>query len=350
MPGFPNLSHPIVQAPLAGGPSTLELAAAVSGAGGLGFLASGYLTTQAVGEGIDALRALTDALFGVNLFSISEAPVDRGRLRAYARELEREASRRGAQLGEPRFEDDEFAAKLELMIERSVPIVSFTFGCPPAEAIERLHRSGASAWVTVTEVSEALAAAAAGADVLVAQGVEAGGHRGTFADTDGTGELSVLALLRLIARECRLPLVAAGGIADGAGVAAVLAAGARAAQIGTGFMRSPEAGTAPAHRAALATPAATALTRAFTGRRARGIVNQFMRDHEAGAPSAYPHVHHLTSPLRRAARADGDADGINLWAGQAFVLAQERPAAELVRRWSSDAQAALREASRRFET
>jgi nitronate monooxygenase len=135
-------------------------------------------------------------------------------------------------------------------------------------------------------------------------------------------------------------LVASGGIADGAGIAAALAAGAIAAQIGTGFLLCPEAGTSTPHRAALKRPGATTLTRAFSGRRARGIVNDFTRQHEATAPSAYPHVHHLTAPLRAAARAAGDPEAINLWAGQAYALAQERPAAELVAAWSAEARAA----------
>src|SRR5918992_4012182 len=229
-----------------------------------------------------------------------------------------------------------------------VPIVSFTFGCPPPEVIERLHERDIAVWVTVTEVDEALAARDAGADALVVQGVEAGGHRGSFEDTDGRGETALLPLLRLVTRAVNLPLVASGGLSDGAGVAAALAAGARAAQIGTGFLRSPEAATSRPHREALGRPGRTALTRAFTGRRARGIVNRFLSDHDADAPSAYPHVHHLTSPLRAAARQAGDPETINLWAGQAYPLAEELPAAELVRRWSADARSALADAELRL--
>lgn len=338
---FPELRHPIVQAPLAGGPSTPELAAAVSNAGGLGFLAAGYLTAQTLDAQIDRLRSLSDQPFGVNIFCLSETAIDAAALERYARRIEPYAGRHGAELGEPRFEDDGFDAKLELVIERGIRIVSFTFGSPPQAVIERLHAAGTAAWVTVTDGSEAELAAAAGADALVAQGVEAGGHRGSFSDEDGSGELSLLVLLRLLARLTELPLVAAGGIADGAGVAAALAAGAVAAQIGTAFMRCPEAGTSPAHRRALAAPGRTELTRAFTGRRARGIVNEFMAQHGAHAPAAYPHVHHLTSPLRRAARTQGDAEAINLWAGEAHALTQEAPAGELVSRWAADAGVAL---------
>lgn len=341
---FPQLRHPIVQAPLAGGPSTPELAAAVSGAGGLGFLASGYKSAEALRAEIARSKELTSELVGVNLFLLSESPFDHDGLSAYARRLQPEALRAGVELGEPRFEADAIEAKLELVLQERVPIVSFTFGCPTAELVDSLHTRDVCVWVTVTEVGEALLAARAGADALVVQGLEAGGHRGSFKDDDGRGEVALLPLLRLVARAVELPLVASGGIADGAGVAAALAAGARAVQIGTGFLRCPEAATSPPHKAALVQHRPTALTRAFTGRRGRGIVNAFLTEHTAAAPSAYPHVHHLTSPLRAAAREAGDAERINLWAGQAYPLAENLPAGELVRRWSAEASAALDQA------
>jgi nitronate monooxygenase len=345
---FPRLHHPIVQAPLSGGPSTPELTAAVSGAGGLGFLATGYVTADRVRADIARVRELSSAPFGLNLFCLAEVPVDLDGLSAYRQRLEPEARRQGVELGMPRFDDDAFAVKLELVLEQRLAITSFTFGCPSERDIQRLHEAGTSVWVTVTDVAEALLAARAGADALILQGVEAGGHRGSFRDTDGAGELGLLALIRLVARETELPIVAAGGIADGGAVAAVLAAGACAAQIGSAFMRSPEAATSRPHRDALAAPGPTALTRAFSGRRARGIVNRFQSEHSAAAPSAYPHVNQLTGPLRKAAREVGDADSINLWAGQAYSLALELPAAELVRRWSAEARAALDAASARL--
>jgi nitronate monooxygenase len=341
------LRVPIVQAPMAGGPSTPQLAAAVSNAGGLGFLAAGYRSAGNLRAEVLRTRELTSRPFGVNLFLLAEAAIDAERLAAYAGELAGEAQRRGVAAGEPRFDDDELAAKLAVVAELRVPVVSFTFGCPAADQVNALHDHGIAVWVTVTEPDEGEQADRAGADALIAQGVEAGGHRGSFADTDGHGELSVLPLLRLLATVTDRPLIASGGIADGAGIAAALAAGARAVQVGTGFMRAREAGTAPAHREALAQERPTAVTRAFTGRRARGIVNAFMRDHD-NAPSAYPHVHHLTAPLRAAARQAGDAEGVNLWAGEAHLLAQERPAAELVRRWYEEARGALDQAKARL--
>ena len=344
---FPQLDHPIIQAPLAGGPSTPELAAAVSAAGGLGFLAAGYKRPEDLAGDIARTRELTPAPVGVNLFVLAETRVDHARLAAYATAIERDAHRHHVGLGEPHFDDDAFHAKLEVVCRERPPIVSFTFGCPAPEVVQRLHELDIAVWVTVTEVHEALLAAQAGADALIVQGVEAGGHRGGFEDADGRGDVALLPLLRLVARACELPLIASGGIADGGGVAAVLAAGARAAQIGTAFMRCPEAGTSGAHRDALSAPTATAITRAFSGRRARGIVNAFMRDHDDHALPAYPHVNQLTAPLRAAAREAGDADAINLWAGQAHTLAEARPAGELVGRWSAEARAAIERA--RFE-
>lgn len=337
---FPELTHPIVQAPMAGGPSTPELAAAVSAAGALGFIAAGYRSAEQLRDDIAAAGALTAAPIGVNLFLVAETAVDERAVAAYARTLEPLASRCGAPLGAARYDDDQLDAKLEVVRELRVPVVSFTFGCPSPAVVQTLQDQGSAVWVTVTEPDEGVLAAGVGADALVCQGVEAGGHRGTFEDSDGRGELGLLSLLRLVRAVTNLPLVASGGISDGAGIAAVLAAGAVAAQIGTAFMRCPEAGTSAPHREALTRPGTTALTRAFSGRRARGIVNDFMREH-TDAPSAYPQVHHLTAPLRAAARAAGDPEAINLWAGQAYALAQEQPAAELVTAWSADAMHAM---------
>ena len=218
-------------------------------------------------------------------------------------------------------------------------MVSFAFGCPDPQVVAWLQECEIGVWCTVTTPAEAQTAVAAGVDALVVQGAEAGGHQSSFDDTDAS-PIGLLPLLQLVRRVTGLPLVAAGGIAGGTGVAAALAAGATAAQVGSALMLTPEAGTSEAHRAAFAADAPTALTRAFTGRRARGIVNRFMDDHDAHAPKGYPHVHYLTAPLRAAARASGDAGGINLWAGQAYQLSQVAPAAELIERWAAELSAA----------
>jgi nitronate monooxygenase len=342
-----EIAHPIVLAPLAGGSSTPELTAAVSEAGGLGFLASGYLTPEALEARMVSVRELTDAPFGVNLFVPGDPEAETPGLDEYLGRLAPEASRYGAGLGEARYDDDGYAQKLALVAEHRPAVVSFTFGCPEPEQIAAVRQAGVEAWVTATNAREAAAGAKAGADALVLQGSEAGGHRASFDDIDDE-PLSTLVLLRVVAHRVRLPLVATGGLTDGPGVAAALAAGAAAAQLGTAFLRATEAGTEPAYRDALASRAPTALTRAFSGRRARGIVNRFMSEHSTEAPAAYPQVHYATAPLRAAARKRGDADGFNLWAGQAHELAPSGSAAEIVRSISDGAREALEAAANRM--
>ena len=267
-----TLELPIVQAPMAGGPSTPELAVAVCRAGGIGFLAAGYKRADAVRDEIRAVRAATSAPFGINLLVPTAEPAKPDGLRAYLRRIAPEAERQGAELGEPRFDDDDWAAKLEVLYEERPAVASFTFGCPDESVVNRLHGVGVAVWVTVTNVPEAHAAREAGADGLVVQGTEAGGHRGGFVE-DGSDEggIGLLALLRVTARATPLPLIATGGIMDGAALAAVLCAGASAAQIGTALMLSPEAATAEAQRALLAEPRPTRVTRAFSGRRRRRV-------------------------------------------------------------------------------
>jgi nitronate monooxygenase len=344
-----DLPIPIVQAPMAGGPSTPALAVAVSEGGGLGSLAAGYRSLEALTQDIAEVRAGTGDPFGVNLFAPGPGPAGADVIDRYAAVLQPEARRLGVQLGRPRFDDDGFEEKVGMLCRDPVAVVSFTFGCPSPEVITALKDAGSEVWITVTSVEEAKGAEAAGASALVVQGLEAGGHRGAFVDRADAPDLSVLALLQLVSAQVRIPLVAAGGIATGAAVAAVLAAGAAAAQIGTAFMRCPEARTSAVHRQALASDRPTAPTRVFSGRLARGIVNRFMREYESQAPIAYPEVHHLTSPLRARGREIGDGDVINLWAGQAHELATELPAAQVLTQLHRDAIHALEEARARFE-
>jgi nitronate monooxygenase len=342
---FSELEHPIVQAPLGGGPSTPALAAAVSEAGGLGFLASGYRAPDAVRGDIRELRRLSSRPFGLNLFVPGPASGDPAALERYAGALAGEAERLGVSLGESSYDDDRWDEKLALAREERVPVVAFTFGCPDDGELRSLQEAGAAVWITVTTPEEASLAAGRGADALIVQGIEAGGHRGS-ADPAAPGDIGLLALLQLVRSVTELPLVATGGIATGRGVAAVLAAGAAAAQLGTAFMLTPEAATSPAHREALRGGAPTALTHAFTGREARGIANRFMREHGDDAPLGYPEVHNLTAPLRVAARERGDADAFHIWAGQAYPLVEELPAGELVRRLADEAREALASAGR----
>ena len=250
-------------------------------------------------------------------------------------------------LGVPRFDDDDFAAKLALLTADPPAVVSFTFGAPDAGAIAALRAAGAEVWLTVTSPQEATVAAQRGADALIVQGVEAGGHRGVFADDAGQSELTLLAALQLIAPAVSLALVAAGAIATGPALAAVLALGAAAGQVGTAYLLAPEAGTSAAQREATATDTATVLTRAFSGRTARGIANRWHADHGALAPRAYPEIHHLTSPLRAHGRADADPDLINLWAGETHGLARARGAEAITRELGDGARQALARAVNR---
>jgi nitronate monooxygenase len=352
-----RLAVPIVLAPLAGGPSTPELTAAVSNAGGFGFLAAGYLAASALAERLERTRTLTDAPIGVNLF-VPGTPAPPQALAAYAARLADDARQAGVELGAARFDNDDWVAKLQLLIAAPVAVVSFTFGCPQPEVIDRLHDAGSEVWVTVTRPDEARGAVDAGVDALVVQGAEAGGHRASFHDDpaeDVSGGIGLLSLLQLVRAQADIPLVASGGIATGAAIAAVLVAGAAAAQLGTAFLRCPEAGTSAVHGQALAGSgqalagsAPTAMTRAFTGRLARGIRNRFLDRHSAAAPAAYPEVHHLTAPLRQAGRTTGDPGLVNLWAGQAYELGRQLPAGQLVRTLAKEAQVALQQARERL--
>ncbi|NKQ26267.1 nitronate monooxygenase [Streptomyces galbus] len=327
--------HPIVQAPMAGGVSVPALAAAVSEAGGPGFPAAGYKPADGLYQEIKQLRSLTSRPFGVNLFLPQPEHAESGAVEVYAHQLAGEVSWYDTELGDPDSgRDDGYDAKLAVLLDNPVPVVSFHFGVPRRDVLDALRRAGTVTLVTATTAEEALAVERAGADAVIVQGVEAGGHQGTHRDVrenDGTG-VGLLALLAQVRETVGLPLVAAGGLMRGGQIAAVLAAGASAAQLGTAFLVTPESGAPAVHKQALTNPlfVRTELTRAFSGRPARGLVNRFLREHGPYAPAAYPEVHHLTAPLRRAAAKAGDAQGMALWAGQGHRLARELPAGRLV--------------------
>lgn len=336
---------PLVLAPLAGGPSTAELTAAVTNAGGLGTLAFGYLGPDQAAERLSATRRLTDGPIAVNVFVPGTAYPNEGDLTRFHDRL-RADSRIATQPGAPRFDDDAFAAKIDLLCADPVEVVSFTFGPPPAAAVTALREVGSEVWVTITTVPEAMAAAECGANALVVQGLEAGGHRGGPGDHPAEHH-SLLTALQLVGAASRLPLIATGGIMTGFAAAAAVAAGADGVALGTAFLDCPEAGTSPIHREALRSGGPTGVTRAFTGRSARGIRNRFM-DEYADAPPAYPEVHSVTSPIRQAARRDGDRELVNLWAGTAYPLARSEPAADVVRRIAHQAAEAIVNAQARW--
>ncbi|MFH8517914.1 nitronate monooxygenase [Streptomyces gelaticus] len=337
--------YPIVQAPMAGGTSGPQLAAAVSEAGGLGFLAAGYKTADGMYNEIKQLRGLTGQPFGVNLFMPQPALTDPSAVEVYRHQLAGEAAWYETPLGDPDSGgDDNYDAKLAVLLEDPVPAVSFTFGCPTRDTLDAFAGVGTYTVVTVTTPEEAQAAQWAGADAVCVQGVEAGGHQSTHRDdpqTDGAG-IGLLSLVSQVRETVQIPIVATGGLMRGSQIAAVLAAGAEAAQLGTAFLVCPESGASPLHKQALTNPlfVRTALTRAFSGRPARGLVNRFMREHGPYAPAAYPQVHYLTAGLRKAAAKAGDAQGMALWAGQGHRMARELPAGRLVRLLAEELDAA----------
>lgn len=326
---------PLVAAPMAGGPTTPELVLAAADAGAFGFLAAGYLTPQAMGEQIAAVRGQVES-FGVNLFVPERSPwsaAERAAVDAYRERLSEEAAQAGVTLGEPVWDDDDhWHGKLELLLNEPVPWVGFTFGAPPESTVDALHDAGTEVAVTVTTAAEAGVAEERGADLLVVQSAGAGGHRGTFDQRALPDAAPLPDLLRAVRARTMLPLLGAGGVGTAQDVRAALAAGALAVQVGTALLLADEAGTRPTHRAALQDPSygETTVTRAFTGRPARALRNRFVEDHDAGAPPGYPAVHHVTAPLRRHAAAGGDPDLLHLWAGTGHRHVTTGPAADVL--------------------
>jgi len=324
-------TSPVVAAPMAGGPTTPELVLAAAEAGSLGFVAAGYLTAEALGDELARVRAETE-LYGVNLFAPNPVPVDRGAYAAYRSLIGVEADRYGVELpAEPVENDDAWQDKLDLLAEHPAPIVSFTFGIPDAASLAALRAAGSLLVQTVTSVDEARRADQAGVDALAVQASAAGGHSGTLTPDVIPPERPLTALVREVRAAVSLPLLGAGGIASADDVAAVLAAGADAAAVGTVLLLADESGASAAHRAGLADHSReTAVMRGWTGRPARGLRNSFSDAYEAAAPSGYPALHYLTRPLRRAAAAVADPERVNLWAGTGYRAARQAPAAEIL--------------------
>lgn len=324
---------PVLAAPMAGGPSTPALVAAAAEAGSYGFLPAGYRSAGQLAGDLDAVRASTED-FGVNLFVPDDGALDRSAVLAYRDRIAPELERAGLDVPEPRWtDDDDWPAKLDLLVERPAPWVSFTFGLPDAPAADRLQRAGSRLLATVTDADEARAAAALGVDGLVVQSSAAGGHRGTFDQRRTPDDLPLLELVVRVRAATGLPVVAAGGVAEARQVAALLHAGADAVQVGTALLLADEAGTRPVHRAALDDPGQfpeTVTTRAFTGRVARALRNRFSATYDADAVAGYPVVHHLTAPLRAWAAAHGEPHLLHLWAGTGHRSVRPGPAGTIL--------------------
>lgn len=328
---------PVLAAPMAGGGTTPAMVAAAAKAGGLGFLPGGYRTPDAFAEQLARVRAL-GVPFGVNLFAPNPVPVDPDGYRRYRREMQAEADRYGIRVDDLAVieDDDHWHDKLDLLLGEPVPVVSFTFGVPEAAIVTKLRKAGTVVVQTVTSADEAKLAA--GADLLVVQASAAGGHSGTLTPDRIPPAVALPRLLAEVGAAVRVPLIGAGGVATPEAVNAALAAGAIAVAVGTVLLRSDESGASQPHCDALADPARqeTVVTRAFTGRPARALRNQFTDAHTADAPSGYPAVHHLTGPIRKAAVRAGDPERVHLWAGTGYRNATAEPAADILARLAAE--------------
>lgn len=329
-----GLDLPIIQAPMAG-TSTPELAAAVSNAGALGSISIASVDAVEGRRQIRALKALTTRPFNVNLFCHASTPPDPARDRVWIDSLrplfaafDAAPPETLSEIYESFLTDD---AKLAVLLDEKPALVSFHFGLPQAEKIAALKSAGCLLIASATTPQEGRLAQSAGIDMVVAQGFEAGGHRGVFDPADDP-RFATLPLTRLLARELDIPVIAAGGIMDGAGIAAALALGAAGAQLGTAFVSCPESAANPAYRAALASPRAerTRVSPVISGRPARGVENPFMQRADEALTADYPYAYDLGKALNAAASAQGDDGYAPEWAGQAAPLSRALPAAELV--------------------
>ncbi len=331
-----GLTHPVVQAPMAGGMTTPELVAAVSNAGALGSFAAATTAPAAIRSQVAAIRAATDRPFAVNLFVLapaeakpSEVAFANALLAKYRLELGMETN--GAP---PAKWAEDFDAQFETVLDLAPPVFSSTFGAIGARKTAALKARGVFVIGTATNVTEAKTLESQGVDAILAQGAEAGGHRGTFIGTFEDSLIGTMVLVPQIVDAVKIPVIAAGGIMDGRGLAAALSLGASAAAMGTAFLAAPEAGTHPLHKEALVKidDTGTTVTRAVSGRPARGVRSRYMTEmapHAAELP-AYPVTNALTTQLRTEAAKQGKVDLMVMWAGQGARMASGRPAAQIV--------------------
>jgi nitronate monooxygenase len=328
--------HPVIQAPMAGGADTPELVAAVGNAGGFGFIGAAYLTPAQIVDGAQRVRRLTARRFGINLFAPLPAPSEQDLDAAIARLAPYHAELGLPPPTAPQLAADPFDAQLAAALDSGASAISFTFGLLPMAAVAAIKARGLPLIGTATTVAEAIALRDSGVDAIIAQGSEAGGHRGTFLGDFADAQIGTLALVPQVVDAVNVPVIASGGIMDGRGIAAALVLGASAVQLGTAFLTCHEAGVAEAYKSAImqAGEDATRITRAFSGRPARGIVNRFMAevDADGGDIPAFPIQNVLTRALRTAAARQGRAEFLSLWAGQGLRLARRQSAAELIER------------------
>jgi nitronate monooxygenase len=331
-----GIEHPIIQAPMAG-PTSPQMAIAASEAGGMGSIPAAMLTAETLRAELQVVKQGTGRPFNVNFFVHRDPVPDaareanwRKRLEGYYRELGLAADAgKNAPTRAPFT-----AAMCDVVLEFKPKVVSFHFGMPEETLVRRVKDAGLLVMSSATTAEEARFLADHGCDVVIAQGNEAGGHRGMFLTEDIARQPGTMALVPQVVDAVKVPVVAAGGIGDGRGIAAALALGAAGVQIGTAFLLSPEARTSPLHRAALkqANDGSTTLTNVFTGRPARGIVNRYVREVGPMSPDApqFPLAAGASQPMRTAGEAKGSADFTPLWSGQAPTFARELPTADLI--------------------
>ena len=324
-------SLPVVAAPMSGGPTTAALVLAAAEAGSAGSLAGGYQAAEALAEQVAEVRASTER-YGVNLFSPNPEPVDPAAYAAYRELLLPLAALYGVDLPATPVEDDDgWQAKVDVLVEAAPPMVSFTFGLPEPAAAARLRSAGCTLVQTVTSADEARQSVEAGMDALIVQSADAGGHWGTFTPARPPERLRLPELVSAVRAATDLPIMAVGGIGTSADVAAALDAGAQAVAVGTLLLLATEAGTNPAHRTGFGADRGDPVTtRAFSGRPAGGLPNAFLAAYDGRGPLGYPAVHHLTSPIRKAAAAAGNPEHVNLWAGSGHRSVEARPAGEIL--------------------
>jgi nitronate monooxygenase len=332
-----GISLPIIQAPMAGSQGS-AMAIAVSSAGGLGSLPCAMLSPDAMRRELAAIKAATDKPFNVNFFSHTQPEADAAREARWREALAPYYAEFGIDPASIASGPGRMPFNLEaadILDEFRPAVVSFHFGLPDEALLERAKASGARVISSATTVDEALWLEQRGVDAIIAQGLEAGGHRGMFLSDDITTQVGTFALLRQVVQAVKVPVIAAGGIADAAGVAAAMRLGATAVQVGTAYLLCPESTVSPLHRAALASPAArhTALTNLFSGRPARGIVNRIMRElgPMSDAPPPFPLATTAIAPLRAKAESLGSGDFSPLWSGQNASGCMAVPAGEMTR-------------------
>ncbi|MFD0824154.1 NAD(P)H-dependent flavin oxidoreductase [Neobacillus sp. M.A.Huq-85] len=342
-----GIQYPIIQAPMAGGPTTSKLVAAVSNAGGLGTIGAGYLTPSQIRKQIQEVKQLTEKNFGINLFVPSNYQQDEQKIKTTKELLQpiEQELKVDSTAKIPTFEQDleTFHEQVQVVVEEQVPVCSFTFGLPSQEIIDHLKKNSIIVIGTATTVQEAILNEKAGMDMVVLQGSEAGGHRGTFENNAEQGLIGLMSLIPQAADQINIPIIAAGGIMDARGAIAAKCLGALAVQMGTAFLVCEESGASQVHKETIikASEDQVVLTKAFSGKMARGVNNRFIETIKEMEPKLppYPIQNELTKGIRKASSTSRNPDFMSLWAGQSPRLAKASTVQELINKLIEDTEA-----------